>query len=138
MPRSGSGGAAPRTAHDLARQRRDTSAARAALFPGEEVAATSQDLAALGTRASPPRRHRKGQPAPISWKARQFAILEQLKKPKAQLLLIPAPAVQKLIEAAAAGGGCSTPKLRPESRRRNGCLFRFGGLVVADAAANHE
>jgi len=33
-----------------------------------------------------------------------------VKKPKAQLLLIPAPAVQKLIEAATASGACSTAK----------------------------
>ena len=80
-------------------------------FLVKEVAATSQDLAALGTAGlAALDAIAKGQPAPDSWKARQFAILEQLKKPKAQLLLIPAPAVQKLIEAAAAGGGCSTPK----------------------------
>src|SRR5882762_6119154 len=83
-------------------------------FLVKEVAATSQDLAALGTAGLAALAAldaiAKGQPAPDSWKARQFAILEQLKKPKAQLLLIPAPAVQKLIEAAAAGGGCSTPK----------------------------
>jgi len=80
-------------------------------FLVKEVAATSQDLAALGTAGlAALDAIAKGQPAPDSWKARQFAILEQVKKPKAQLLLIPAPAVQKLIEAAAAGGGCSTPK----------------------------
>jgi len=33
-----------------------------------------------------------------------------VKKPKAQLLLIPAPAVQNLIKAATAGGACSTAK----------------------------
>ena len=80
-------------------------------FLVKEVAATSQDLAALGTAGlAALDAIAKGQPAPDSWKAQQFAILEQVKKPKAQLLLIPAPAVQKLIEAAAAGGGCSTPK----------------------------
>jgi hypothetical protein len=36
-----------------------------------------------------------------------MAAIEQIKKPKAQLLLIPAPAVQKLIEAAAVGGTCA-------------------------------
>jgi len=80
-------------------------------FLVKEVAATSQDLAALGTAGlAALDAIAKGQPAPDSWKAQQFAILEQVKKPKAQLLLIPAPAVQKLIGAAAAGGGCSTPK----------------------------
>jgi hypothetical protein len=52
----------------------------------------------------------KGQPAADSWKAQQLAIMDQMKKPKAQLLLIPVPAVQKLIEAAAAGGACSASK----------------------------
>src|SRR5467141_3833888 len=80
-------------------------------FLVKEVAATSQDLSALGAAGlAALDAIAKGQPAPDSWKAQQFAILEQVKKPKAQLLLIPAPAVQKLIGAAAAGGGCSTPK----------------------------
>jgi hypothetical protein len=80
-------------------------------FLVKEVAATSQDLSALGAAGlAALDAIAKGQPAPDSWKAQQFAILEQVKKPKAQLLLIPAPAVQKLIEAAAAGGACSTPK----------------------------
>jgi hexosaminidase len=80
-------------------------------FLVKEVAATSQDLAALGAAGlAALDAIAKGQPAPDSWKAQQLAILEQVKKPKAQLLLIPAPAVQKLIEAAAAGGACSTPK----------------------------
>jgi hexosaminidase len=80
-------------------------------FLVKEVAATSQDLSALGTAGlAALDAIAKGQPAPDSWKAQQLATLEQVKKPKAQLLLIPAPAVQKLIEAAAAGGACSTPK----------------------------
>ena len=80
-------------------------------FLVKEVAATSQDLSALGAAGlAALEAIAKGQPSPDSWKAQQFAILEQVKKPKAQLLLIPAPAVQKLIEAAAAGGACSTPK----------------------------
>jgi hexosaminidase len=80
-------------------------------FLVKEVAATSQDLSALGAAGlAALDAIAKGQPAPDSWKAEQFAILEQVKRPKAQLLLIPAPAVQKLIEAAAAGGACSTPK----------------------------
>jgi hexosaminidase len=80
-------------------------------FLVKEVAATSQDLSALGAVGlAALDAIAKGQPAPDSWKAQQLATLEQVKKPKAQLLLIPAPAVQKLIEAAAAGGACSTPK----------------------------
>jgi hexosaminidase len=80
-------------------------------FLVKEVAANSQDLSALGTAGlAALDAITKGQPAPDSWKAQQLAILENVKKPKAQLLLIPVPAVQKLIEAAAAGGACSTPK----------------------------
>ena len=80
-------------------------------FLVKEVAATSQDLSALAAAGlAALDAIAKGQPAPDSWKAQQLAILEQVKKPKAQLLLIPAPAVQKLIEAATAGGACSTAK----------------------------
>jgi len=80
-------------------------------FLVKEVAANSQDLSALGTAGlAALDAIAKGQVAPDSWKAQQLATLEQIKKPKAQLLLIPAPAVQKLIEAAAAGGACSNPK----------------------------
>jgi hexosaminidase len=50
-----------------------------------------------------------GQTISDSSKAQQLAIIEEVKKPKAQLLLIPAPALQKLIEAAA-GGACSATK----------------------------
>jgi hexosaminidase len=75
-----------------------------------EVAANSQDLSALGAAGlSSLDAIAKGQPAPDSWKAQQLTGIEQVKKPKAQLLLIPAPAVQRLIEAAA-GGACSTAK----------------------------
>jgi len=80
-------------------------------FLVKEVAATSQDLATLGAAGlAALDAIAKGQPAPDSWKAQQLATLEPVKKPKAQLLLIPAPAVQKLIEAVAAGGACSTAK----------------------------
>jgi hypothetical protein len=80
-------------------------------FLVNEVAPNSQDLSALG-RAGLAALDliAKGQPAPDSWKAQQLAILEQAKKPKAQLLLIPVPAVQTLIEAAASDGPCSTAK----------------------------
>jgi len=80
-------------------------------FLVKEVAANSQDLSAMGTMGLAALDSiAKGQPAPDSWKAQQLAILEQIKKPKAQLLLIPAPAVQKLVEGVAAGGACSIAK----------------------------
>jgi hexosaminidase len=80
-------------------------------FLVKEVTANSQDLSALGTAGlAALDAITKGQPAPDSWKAQQLAMLEQIKKPKAQLLLVPTPAVQKLIESAVASGACSAPK----------------------------
>ncbi len=80
-------------------------------FLVKQVIANSQDLSALGTAGlAALDAIVKAQPAPDSWKEQQLALIDQVKKPKAQLLLIPAPAVQKLIEAAAAGGACSAPK----------------------------
>ena len=80
-------------------------------FLVKEVAANSQDLSALGAAGlAALDAIGKGQPPPDSWKAQQLATIEQAKKPKAQLLLIPAPAVQKLIEAATAGGACASAK----------------------------
>ncbi len=78
-------------------------------FLVKEVAANSQDLSALGAAGlAALDAIAKGQPAPDAWKAQQLSIIEQVKKPKAQLLLIPAAAIQKLIEATAAGA-CSAP-----------------------------
>jgi hexosaminidase len=80
-------------------------------FLVKDVAANSRDLSALGAMGlAALEAIAKGQPAPDSWKAQQLAVLEQIKKPKAQLLLIPAPAVEKLVEAAAASGACSAAK----------------------------
>jgi hexosaminidase len=80
-------------------------------FLVKEVAATSQDfssLAAVGLAALD--YLSKGSPAPDDWKAQQLTIIEQAKTPKSQLLLMPAPAIQKLMEAAAAGGACVATK----------------------------
>jgi hexosaminidase len=80
-------------------------------FLVKEVAASSQDLSALGTAGlAALDAIAKGQPTPDSWKSAQLAIVELAKKPKAQLLLIPAPSVQKLIEVAATSGNCATSK----------------------------
>src|SRR5205814_686086 len=79
-------------------------------FLVKEVAANSQDLSALGGAGlAALDALAKGQPAPDSWKAQQLANIEQVKKPKAQLPMIPAPAVQKLIEVASASSACSCP-----------------------------
>jgi hexosaminidase len=80
-------------------------------FLVKEVAARSQDLSALAAAGlAALDAIAKGQPASDSWKAQQLAEIEQAKKPKAQLLLIPAPGAQKLVEAAAAGGACVAAK----------------------------
>jgi hexosaminidase len=76
----------------------------------KEVAVRSQDLSALGAIGlAALDAISKRQPAPDSWKTQQVATLEQMKKGKVQLLLIPVPAVQKLVEAAA-GGTCAGGK----------------------------
>jgi len=80
-------------------------------FLVQEVAGRSQDLAALGSAGlAALDTIAKGQPAADSWKAQQLASIDAAKKPKAQLLLIPASAVQKLVETAAAGGACTSTK----------------------------
>jgi hexosaminidase len=79
-------------------------------FLVKEVAATSQDLSTLGVVGlSALDFLANGQRAPDDWKAQQLTVLQQLEQPKAQLLLIPAPSVQKLLEAASTGGVCSAP-----------------------------
>jgi hexosaminidase len=78
-------------------------------FLVKEVSATSLDLstlAAVGLLALD--FVTKGQRPPEDWKAQQLAILEQIQKPKGQLLLMPTPAIEKLVEAASAGGACSS------------------------------
>ena len=75
-------------------------------FLVREVAARSQDLSTLATIGlAALDAIAKHQPAPDSWKTRQLSALDKLKTQKAQLLLMPVPAVQKLVEAAA-GGAC--------------------------------
>jgi hexosaminidase len=76
-------------------------------FLVQEVAGRSQDLSALASAGlAALDAVAKRQPAPDTWKVQQLAMIEQLKKPKAQLLLIPVPAVQRLVEAVASGGAC--------------------------------
>jgi len=76
-------------------------------FLVKEVSVRSQDLSSLGVIGlAALEAIAKRQPAPDSWKTQQLAALEEMKKGKVQLLLIPVPAVQKLVEAAATGGTC--------------------------------
>jgi hexosaminidase len=66
----------------------------------KEIAPLSQDLAAVGTTGLQALDYiDRGERAPAAWATQQFALLEQAQKPKAQLLLMVAPAVQKLVEA---------------------------------------
>ena len=75
-------------------------------FLVKEVAQTSKAaLGAIGLAALDA--ISKGSAAPDSWKAEQTAAIQELQKPKAQLLLVPAAAVQKLVDAAGAGGNCA-------------------------------
>ena len=80
-------------------------------FLVQEVAATSKDLATLGAAGLAALDFlAQAGGAPDDWKTQKLAAIEQIKKPKAQLLLMPAPAVQMLIEAASRGGNCSSLK----------------------------
>jgi hexosaminidase len=68
-----------------------------------EILPLSQDLAVLGTAGIQALDYiDRKEPAPDAWKAEQMALVAQAAKPKAQLLLMVAPAVQKLVEASAA------------------------------------
>jgi hexosaminidase len=75
------------------------------------VAATSQDLAAVasvGLTALDALEH--GGNTDEAWKGQQSAVLQEALKPKGQLLLMPAAAIQKLIDSASVGGRCATAK----------------------------
>jgi hypothetical protein len=74
----------------------------------KEVAQSSQDLSALGIAGlAALDAISKGSAAPADWKAIQTAAITQIQNPKAQLLLMPATAIQKLVDAASAGGSCA-------------------------------
>jgi hypothetical protein len=80
-------------------------------FLVREVAATSQDLAAVasaGLAALDALEH--GGNTDEAWKAQQSAVVQQALKPKGQLLLMPAAAIQKLIDAVSTGGSCTAPR----------------------------
>jgi hexosaminidase len=80
-------------------------------FLVKETAATSQDLSAVAVAGlSALDVLEKAGNADESWKAQQIAVLQQTQKLKGQLLLMPTPAIQKLVEAAANGGACTSVK----------------------------
>ncbi|MGA8493151.1 MAG: family 20 glycosylhydrolase [Terriglobales bacterium] len=66
----------------------------------QEIVPLSQDLSAVATTGLQALDYiDRGQRAPEAWASQQFALLEQAEKPKAQLLLMIVPSVQKLVEA---------------------------------------
>ena len=80
-------------------------AARSSLV--QEAAGTSHDLSSLGSvgLAALDAVAKPGT-ATDTWKAQQIAAIGQAQTPKGQLLLVVAPAVQKLVDAASSGGAC--------------------------------
>jgi len=68
----------------------------------QEVFPLSQNLAALGAAGLQALDYlNRGEKAPDDWKAQQLVLVGQAFEPKAQVLLMVAPAVQKLIQASA-------------------------------------
>jgi hexosaminidase len=80
-------------------------------FLVKEIAASSQDLSALASVGLAALDFMgKGGAAPDDWKTQQLNVIEKVNKPKAQLLMMPAAAVQRLVEAVSAGGRCAAQK----------------------------
>src|SRR5271154_1392752 len=78
-------------------------------FLVKEVVPVSQDLATLGKIGVAAMDYLiLGSQAPNVWKTDQLALLAELAKPKAQLLLVPVSSVQKLVDAAGGGAACAT------------------------------
>jgi len=80
-------------------------------FLVQEIAGRSHSLSMLGEMGlAALDLISKRQPAPDAWRTERLGAIEELKKPQAQLLLIPVAAVQKLIGAAASPGTCAGVK----------------------------
>ncbi len=72
----------------------------------KEVAPISQNLSALGTAGLAALDYLdRGETAPAAWVTAQLALVEQARKPQAQLLIVVGPAVEKLIQASAGQSG---------------------------------
>jgi hexosaminidase len=68
----------------------------------KEVTPISQNLSALGAAGLAALDYLdRGEPAPAPWVAAQLALVEQARKPQAQLLIMVAPSVGRLIQASA-------------------------------------
>ena len=76
----------------------------------QEVIPVSQDLSAMGSAGLQALDYlRSGERAPDAWKAQQEALVQQASKPKAGVMLMIVPSIQKLIEAAATKGSLRPP-----------------------------
>jgi len=78
----------------------------------KEIVPLSQELTAVATTGLQALDYMdRGERAPAAWATEQFALLEAAQKPKAQLLLMVAPPVRKLVEASS---GQKAPPPPPE------------------------
>ena len=78
----------------------------------KEIVPLSQDLSAVATTGLQALDYMdRGERAPAAWATEQFALLEEAQKPRAQLLLMVVPSVQKLVEASS---GQKAPPPPPE------------------------
>ena len=78
----------------------------------KEVGPLSQNLSAVGAAGLAALDYLdRGEPAPAAWVMQQLAVVEQAKKPQAQLLIVVVPAVEKLIQAS--GGQSSASSSSP-------------------------
>jgi hexosaminidase len=77
-------------------------------FLVKEVAPVSQNLSALGAAGLAALDYLRGEHAPAGWVTEQLAVVEQAKKPQAQLLLVITPSIEKLIRASAGTGASSS------------------------------
>ena len=76
----------------------------------KEVGPISQSLSALGAAGLAALHYLDhSEKAPAAWVTEQLALVEQAKKPQAQLLILVAPSIQKLIEASS--GRTASPSL---------------------------
>jgi len=78
----------------------------------KEIVPLSQELSGVATTGLQALDYMdRGERAPAAWATTQFALLEEAQKPKAQLLLMVVPSVQKLVEATS---GQKAPPPPPE------------------------
>jgi hexosaminidase len=78
----------------------------------KEIVPLSQELTTVATTGLQALDYMdRGERAPATWARAQFALLEEAQKPKAQLLLMVVPSVQKLVEASS---GQKAPPPPPE------------------------